>query len=188
MAVRLRRAVSRLRVRHVDLHLVRVLRRVRHGVLGCRVPSSVLRGKAQEREKVVVHEHARDLAEERLVVLDVGDDVDLVEDDGRVEDVECRVVDRAREHDVLEELEAVCVVDLALDRVVTDGDWLVEAGGVAEEVAVVGLVVGEFGVICVRRLDSRRVCGLDPRTFEYTNDTEEDIVVQYMFIETMLVQ
>ena len=112
----------------------------------------------------------------------------MVEDDGRVEDVECRVVYRAREHDVLEELEPVCVVDLALDRVVTYGDWLMETGGVAEEVAVVGLVVGEFGVICVRRLDSRRVCGLDPRTFEYTNDTEEDIVVQYMFVEAMLVQ
>ena len=76
----------------------------------------------------------------------------------------------------------------ALDRVVSYWYGLVEAGRFAEEVAVVGLVVGEFGVICVRRLDSRRACGLDPRTFEYTNDTEEDIVVQYMFVEAMLVQ
>ena len=126
MAVRLRRAVIRLRVRNVYLHLVRVLRRVRHGVLGCRVPSSVLRGKTQEREKVVVHEHARYFAQEGLVVLDVGDDVDLVEDDGRVQDIECRIVDRARKDHILEELKAVGVVDLPLYGVVADGDGLVE--------------------------------------------------------------
>ena len=103
---------------------------------------------------VFVHEYSRDIAQKCRVSLDVCDDVDLVEDDGRVEDVERRVVDCAREHDVLEELEPVCVVDLALDRVVTYGDWLMEAGGVAEEVAVVGLVVGEFWVVCTVRLDS----------------------------------
>ena len=80
------------------------------------------------------------------------------------------------------------MVDFLLDRVVPDGDGLMEVSGLTEEFAVVGLVVGEFGVICVRRVDSRRVCGLDPRTFEYTNDTEEDIVVQYVFVEAMLVQ
>ena len=51
--------------------------------------------------------------------------------------------------------------------------------GVVEEVAVVDLIVGEFRVICDRTLGSRKVCGLDRRTFEYTNDTEEDTVVQY---------
>ena len=37
------------------------------------------------------------------------------------------------------------MVDLALDSVVTDEDQLVEAGGLVEEVAVVGLVVGNSG-------------------------------------------
>ena len=58
---------------------------------------------------------------------------------------------RSHEHGVLEELEAVRVVDPALDSDATDGDQLVEARAVVEELAVVGLVVGEFGVICVRR-------------------------------------
>ena len=80
------------------------------------------------------------------------------------------------------------MVYFALDRVVSYWYGLMEAGRFAEEVAVVGLVVGEFGVICVIGLDSHRICGLDPRTFEYTNDTEEDIVVQYVFVEAMLVQ
>ena len=79
----------------------------------------------KEREKVVVHEHARDLAQERLVVLNVGDDVDLVEDDGGVEHVEGRVVNGAGKHDIFEELEAICVVDLPLDSVVANGDRLV---------------------------------------------------------------
>lgn len=69
------------------------------------------------------------------------------------------------------------MMDFALDRIISDGDGLVEAGRVAEEVPVVGLVVGEFGVICVIGLDSHRIGGLDPRTFEYTNDAHEDVVV-----------
>lgn len=69
------------------------------------------------------------------------------------------------EHDVLEEMEAVRVVGIGLDNVVTDVDRLVEAGGV-EEVAVVDLVVGESAVIIMKRLDSRRVCGLDSPAFE----------------------
>lgn len=80
------------------------------------------------------------------------------------------------------------MVDFALDQVVAYWYGLVEAGRIAEEVAVVGLVVGEFGVICVIGLDSHRICGLDPRTFEYTNDAHEDIVVQNVLVETVFVQ
>ena len=80
------------------------------------------------------------------------------------------------------------MVYFALDRVVSYWYGLVEAGRVAEEVAVVGLVVGEFGVICVVGLDSHRIYGLDPRTFEYTNDAHEDIVVQDVLVETVFVQ
>ena len=88
----------------------------------------------------------------------------------------------------MEELEEVRVVNLALDSVATGRDQLVEVRGVVEEVAVVGLVVGEFGVIRIRRRDSRRTCAPYSRTFEYTHDTEEDIVVQYAFVETALVK
>ena len=56
----------------------------------------------------------------------MGDDVDLIEDDGRVEDVERGVVDRTSKNYVLQELETVCVVYLPLDRLVADGNRLVE--------------------------------------------------------------
>ena len=114
----------------------------------------MLRREPQKREQIVVHEHASNLSKERLVILDVCDDVDLVEDDGRVQNVEGRVVDGTRKHDVLEELQTVSMVDLLLDGVVPDGDGLMEVSGLTEEFAVVGLVVGEFWVVCTVRLDS----------------------------------
>ena len=107
----------------------------------------MLRREPQKREQIVVHEHASNLSKERWVILDVCDDVALVEDDGRVQNVEGRVVDRARKDDVLEELQTVCVVDLALDSLTTDGDGLVVLRCLAEEFAVVGFVVGELGVV-----------------------------------------
>ena len=74
---------------------------------------------------VFVHEYSRDIAQKCRVSLDVCDDVDLVEDDGGVEHVEGRVVNGACKHDIFEELEAICVVDLPLDSVVANGDRLV---------------------------------------------------------------
>ena len=114
----------------------------------------MLRREPQKREQIVVHEHASNLSKERWVILDVCDDVDLVEDDGRVQNVEGRVVDGTRKHDVFEELQSVSMVDLLLDGVVPDGDGLMEVSGLTEKFAVVGLVVGEFWVVCTVRLDS----------------------------------
>ena len=49
------------------------------------------------------------------------------------------------------------MVYFALDGVVSYWYGLVEAGRFAEEVAVVGLVVGEFWVVCTIRLDWSRI-------------------------------
>ena len=83
-----------------------------------------------------------------MILLHVRDDVDLVEDDARVEDVKGGVVEDAREDDVFEELEAIRVVDLALDGWVADGDGLVEFSAFLQEFAVVGFVGWKFGIIC----------------------------------------
>jgi hypothetical protein len=105
-------------------------------------------------ERALVAERADDVAEERGVLLHERDDVDLVEDDARVQDVERAVVDRAREHDVLEELQAVRPVHLARDVRVPDRDRLVELRGLLQELAVVRLVRRELWVVC--RVDVRR--------------------------------
>ena len=76
------------------------------------------------------------------------DDVNLVEKDARVEHVEGRVVDSARKHDVFEELEPIRMVHLSLDALVADRYRLVIAGRLMEEFTVVGLVGGEFWVVC----------------------------------------
>ena len=78
------------------------------------------------------------------------DDVDLVEDNGRIQHVERRVVNGSREYDVLEELQPVCMVNLATDGIISDRDWLVETRRLAQEVPVVGFVVGELWVVCGR--------------------------------------
>ena len=80
------------------------------------------------------------------------DDVDLVEDNGRIQHVERRVVNGSREYDVLEELQPVCMVNLATDGIVSDRDRLVETRRLAQEVPVVGFVVGELWVVCTMRL------------------------------------
>ena len=56
----------------------------------------------------------------------MGDDVNLVEDDRGVQDVECGVIDCTSQDNILEELQPICVVDLALSGFVADGYWLVE--------------------------------------------------------------
>ena len=75
-------------------------------------------------------------------------DVNLVEENARVEHVERRIVDSAREYDVLEKLKAVGMVYLPLNAVVADRYRLMVAGGLVEELAVIGLVSGEFWVVC----------------------------------------
>jgi hypothetical protein len=57
--------------------------------------------------------------EEDGIVLNVIDNVNLVEDDARVQNIERRIVERARKHDILEELEAVGMVNLLPDKVIS---------------------------------------------------------------------
>ena len=100
------------------------------------------------RAPVRVDKEVDDLAGEAHVVLQVVDDVDLVEDDARVEHVGRWVVEDAREDDVLEELHPVRVVRLLLRTRVVQRDRLVGAGGRAQEVTVVRIVRRDLGVVC----------------------------------------
>lgn len=100
------------------------------------------------RERARVAERRDDVRQERGVLLHERDDVDLVEDDARVQDVERAVVDRAREHDVLEELQPVRAVHFARDVPVPDRHRLVELRGLLEKFPVVGLVRRELRVVC----------------------------------------
>jgi hypothetical protein len=75
------------------------------------------------------------------------DDIDLIENDIRIEYVERRVVQRAREYDIFEELEAKRLVNLLLDEGVVDGDRLVEVRDLFKKIAVVCFVGGEVRII-----------------------------------------
>ena len=81
------------------------------------------------------------------------------------------------------------MVHLLLDAVVADWYRLMVAGRLVEELAVVRLVGGEFRVVCGRgsgNLTERDEVA--PRTFEHADDPEEDVVLQYVFIQAMIVQ
>ena len=126
--------------RHVCLlhvHLVVLLRTI-----------WLLHFRDQTLQHLFVQEGPDDFSQKGLVPLHVIDDVNLVEKDARVEHVEGRVVDSAREHDVFEELEPIRMVHLSLDALVADRYRLVIAGRLMEEFTVVGLVGGEFWVVC----------------------------------------
>lgn len=73
--------------------------------------------------------------------------VDLVEEDKRVENGEGRVVEDACEDDVFNILEAVGVVDLFADVRFFDVDHFFETRGVREVLPVVCFVGGEIGII-----------------------------------------
>jgi hypothetical protein len=88
--------------------------------------------------------------EGKWVLLYVGDDVNLVEDNTGVEDVECGVIQSACEDDVFEELKSVGVVDFPLNGDVAHDYRLMELGSVMKEVAVVSFVSWEIWVICER--------------------------------------
>ena len=75
--------------------------------------------------------------------------IDLVEEYERVEDTECGVVENARENNVLEILEAVCVVDLPFYVVVLDLHNFLKFGLIVEVLSVVGFVQGKVWVVCV---------------------------------------
>ena len=98
-------------------------------------------------ENGFVDKEADEVAQEVWIVLDMGDDVNLVEEDTGVDDIERRVVNGSCEDNVFQKLESVGVVNLALYADVTDRDRLVEMGLFVQELAIVCFVVGEVGVI-----------------------------------------
>ena len=77
-------------------------------------------------------------------------DVDLVKEDTGVEDVEGGVVDGSRKYNIFEELQSVRVMYLPLDAFVAYRYGLMVARTLAKEVTIVGLVGGEFRVVCGR--------------------------------------
>ena len=81
-------------VRLINIHLLAVLpRRLWFLARGHQAP-----------EHLLVQENANHLSQERGVGLHVIDDVNLVEENTRVEDVESRIIDGTSEYDVLQEL------------------------------------------------------------------------------------
>ena len=86
----------------------------------------------------------------------MGDDIDLIKDDARVEDVEGRIIQGPREDNVLEKEEAIRVMNLLLNDGIVNRDGLVKTSRVAKEVSVVGFVNGEFWIICDKLIKGYR--------------------------------
>ena len=78
---------------------------------------------------------------------DVLDDVDVVEEDEGVQDGEGRVVEDARQHDILEVEQAVGVLDFVADLRILELDNLFEFGGLAEELPVGGAMGRKVRII-----------------------------------------
>jgi hypothetical protein len=79
-------------------------------------------------QHLFVDKEPHDLPQKCVVLLNMGDDVDLVEDDTGVEDVEGGIVEGAGKDDVFQKLEAVGVVDFALYANISDWNGLVKVG------------------------------------------------------------
>lgn len=77
----------------------------------------------------------------------MGDDVNLVEDDARVEDVERRVVKGTSQYNVLQELQPVGMVDSALNTGVSDWDGLVKMRSLMQELAIIRFMTRKIRII-----------------------------------------
>lgn len=74
-------------------------------------------------------------------------DIDLVEDDARVEHVEGRVIERPGENDVFEKLETIGVMDFLPYSDILYCNGLVEMSVFTKEFAVIRLVSLKLGII-----------------------------------------
>lgn len=92
--------------------------------------------------------------EEDGIILNVIDNVNLVEDDAGVQNIERRVVERACQYNVLEELEAIGMVDLLPDKVVSYWNRLMEVCIDVKKFTVIGLVCWKFWIVCVAKSKS----------------------------------
>lgn len=75
------------------------------------------------------------------------DDIHLTEVYETVEDTECSFIQDSGEDDFFEEMKAVGLVDLGLDILVLDLDYLAELSGFLVEFTVGRLVSGNFWVV-----------------------------------------
>jgi hypothetical protein len=127
----------------VNVHLVTVLPRV----LG------FLAFHHEAPEHFLVEESSHNISQEGRVGLHVIDDINLVEEDARVEHIECRIVNGACENDVLEKLQPVGVMYFLLDAFIADRYGLVVTGRLVKELAIIGFVRRELWVVYSRELE-----------------------------------
>ena len=80
--------------------------------------------------------------------MQVLNNVDLMEEDKRVENREGGVVEDARQYNVFEILQAVGGVDLSFYRLIFDSDHFLKLGLIGEILSVVSLVEWEVWVVC----------------------------------------
>ena len=79
--------------------------------------------------------------------MDVIDDIHLTEVYETVEDTECSFIQDSGEDDFFKEMKAVGLVDLGLDILVFDLDYLAEFGRFLVKFTVGRLVRGDFWII-----------------------------------------
>jgi len=137
-------------------------------------------------ENLFVDEKLGDVQEKVIICLYMGDDVNLVEDDARVEDVEGRVVEDACEHDVFEELETIGMVNFSLDVLIIDVYGLVISGRLVKKLSVVGLVGRELGVVCAE-VSTIMLANKARRTFKHSNNVEKQLVFEDEFVNGMII-
>jgi hypothetical protein len=125
-------------------------------------------------------EDTKELLQERGVRLKMLDDVDLVEEDERIQYREGRVVQDARENDVFEVLQSVCRVNLPFYLLVLDLHHLLELGLVGKVLPVVCFVQGEVGVVYNMSEIAWIRCALK-LTLQSPNDTKDDIIMNHVF-------
>ena len=94
-----------------------------------------------------VKKHADKIAHEDLILLNVVDDVHLVEYDAGIEDIERGVVNGAGKNNILQELQPVRLMDLALNSLVAKLDDIAELGVLTEKFTISCLVLGKFWVV-----------------------------------------
>ena len=75
------------------------------------------------------------------------DDIDLVEEYERIKHRECRVVEDTGQDNVLQVLQAVCVVNLSFDGVVLDSDNLLELRLICKVLPMICLVKWKVRII-----------------------------------------
>lgn len=128
---------------------------------------------------------------EKLILLKVLDNVDLVKENERVEHSVSGVVNDAGKDDIFKVGEAVGLVNFDEGRLVRDGYDLNESCWVRKVSDVVGLHLGEFGIICARQrcqLKSHWQDRMEPPTFKDASNTKEKMILHDMIKDKVVVE